>query len=186
MGRGIFICGSIANMGRARHSIIDKRGAVTAFLITGSFKKASEATGIDRRTIGVWAKSDWWLGLEDEITELLGKRLTAKMRGVAIKAYEQLDDRLENGDIQAYRDDHFRLPINAKDLSLIGNVASDKVRLGEGKATRISQSTDLQTMALQFEAIADKYIEKIGAQMTGTRPIIDGEVVRVALPGDRS
>jgi len=158
---------------------------LTAFLITGSVQKASDETGVPRETIYRWTKKDWWHEWQEDITEQIGLRLTAKMRGVAMKAYDQLFDRLEHGDIRVYKDEWFRAPIDAKTLSMAGNIASEKMRLGEGKPTSRHETIDLTRAAQTFEAIADKYMDKIGQQMSGIRPVIEGEAIKVALPGDK-
>jgi len=170
----------------ARHfSIVEKRAVLTAFLITGSVQKASDETVVPRETIYRWTKKDWWHEWQEDITAQLGHKLTARMRGVALKAYDQLDERLNEGDINTYKDEWFRAPVNAKDLSMIGNIASDKMRLAEGKATQRHETVDLNAAAQTFEAIADKYMDKIGQQMSGVRPVIEGEAIKVALPGDK-
>ena len=172
-------------MAKKTYSIVAKRRALTCYLITGSFADASVECGIDRRTLSAWSKTDWWAAWEEEVTEELGKRLTAKMRGVALKAYDQINDRLANGDVGTYKDLSFRHPIKAKDLSIIGNVASDKMRLAEGKATTRSEATDLFTAAALFDKIANSYRDKM-TQLSGQRPVIEAEAIKVALPGDRA
>lgn len=169
-----------------RYSLMEKRAALTAYLITGSVTRASHETGVDNRRIHEWMKKDWWEAWQDEILTQLGSKLTAKMRGVALKAYIQLEDRLDEGDIGIYQDEVFRHPIKAKELAIIGGISSDKVRIAEGKATSRTERVDLNQMAAAFEKIGDKYIEKIGTQMSGTRPVIEGEAIKTALPGDKS
>lgn len=171
-----------------RYSVQEKRAACTAYLILGSFRKAGDEVGISDKTVALWAKTDWWNAWEEQITEQLGKQLVAKMRGVVHESYDQLADRLANGDVHVTSSgETVRHPIKAKDLSIIGNVGSDKIRLGEGKATsRTERVGTLDDLAAQFEKIAQRYGANI-KDMGELKPIIEGEraMPQSALPGDK-
>jgi hypothetical protein len=176
------------NVGRPKHryTVQEKRAACTAYVMTGSSLKAAEETGIERRTIQRWMKKPWWDAWEEEITEHVGRMLVNKMRGVAQKSYDQLFERLENGDVHVTSAGEIvRHPVKAKDLSMIANIASDKIRLAEGKATSRTETVSLDQNAADFKQLASKYINEV-KPLGGQRPIIDGEIVKPALPGDKT
>ena len=194
----ITYCDSIRHMLRTavekkRHkhySKVEKRGVLTVWLVTGSAKETERQTGVNQSTIHQWMRKPWWEEMQPDILNQLGSKLISKVRGVAIESYDQLFDRLKNGDIYQYKGEDYRAPIQAKDLSMIANIAIDKVRLAEGKATSRIERTDLGASALEFKQIADDYMHRIGHQMSGAAPIIEGESIRVlpsaSLPGDKS
>ena len=182
---------SVVERKRNKHySKIEKRAALTVWLVTGSLTETAKQTGVHYTTLRNWEKRPWWEEWQSEIMAQLGSKLIAKVRGVAIESYDQLFDRLKNGDIYQYKGEDYRAPIQAKDLSMIANIAIDKVRLAEGKATSRIERTDLGASALEFKQIADDYMHRIGHQMSGAAPIIEGESIRVlpsaSLPGDKS
>lgn len=176
-------------MGQKTYSIQTKRAACTAYLVTGSYTDAAKELGLSKNTVCAWAKTDWWAAWEEDITEELGKHLVAKMRGLALEAYRQQLERLQNGDIHVSSSGEItRHPVKFKDLSMASNVTSDKIRLAEGKATMRTEKTgSLADLAAEFEKIAARYGNTI-RDMGELRPIIDGEAIRTAtaaLPGDK-
>lgn len=169
-----------------RYTERDYRAAVAAFLVTGSVQKVAKELDCPVQTVKSWRRSaEWWDRYADDIAEQIDKELVARMRGATLKAYKELDDRLDNGDERLTKDgESVRVKVAAKDLSVIANTANDRVRLAEGKATKITETRDLAAIAQQFESLAAKYAGKI-REMGGDRPIIEGEVVKVAMPGDK-
>jgi len=179
-------------MGRTRtqYSIAEKRQALTAYCVLGSFKKAAIETGIPHRRIADWSKTDWWEEWEAEVTAVIGKQTVHKMRGAIMECYDQIHDRLENGDVYGVDKDGeaMRAPASLKTLSMAANVGFDKVRLYDGHATSRTEKVGLDDNRKMFEQLAEKYADKI-REVAGGRPIIEGETVKAVpanqLPGDR-
>jgi transposase-like protein len=168
-----------------RYSNAEKRQAVACWLTSGSNRHVSRLTGISVPTLYQWRNSVWWAEMEQEVKAALDKKMAAQMRGVAMKAYEELAERLENGDERALPNgDIIRVKVPAKDLNQIGGFTDDRGRVRQGQATRITENRDLNNLAAQFERIAEKYADRINA-MQGGSPVIEGEIVRPALPGDK-
>ncbi len=177
---------TLQKKGNKHYSKVEKRGVLTVWLVTGDAQRTAKETGVSKSAIIAWMKKPWWEEWQPEIMAQLGTELIAKVRGVAMESYNQLADRLVNGDIHQFKGEYYRAPVNAAALSMIANTAIDKVRLAEGKATSRIERTDLGAAALEFKQIADDYVARIGQQMTGRMPVIEGEVVRVGgLPGDK-
>ena len=53
----------------SKYSDADRREAASAYLACGSVAKTSETTGIARRTLAGWIKSEWWEPLTTELRQ---------------------------------------------------------------------------------------------------------------------
>ena len=118
----------------------DRRAAVAAYLSTGTFTGVEKVTGIDKRTVRGWRQHEWWDVLSAEIAEGLDDECKAKLRKVMSAG---LDITLK------------KLPqANARDAATISAVAIDKLRLLDGKPTRISDQTNTRALAEQLAALS--------------------------------
>ena len=77
-------------------------------------------------------------------------------------AQQELEDRLVNGDVQIVRTkdgtEERRVPVKARDLSVIGGIAYDKRRLSLSLPTSIrADSASLEKLAERFEDIAAQH-----------------------------
>jgi hypothetical protein len=171
---------------RKQYSLVEKHNVVAAFLTTGNMAEAGEMCGVDRRRVSDWSKTEWWDIAVIDITKMLNQKLISKMRGYALKAYDLMDDRLENGDVGTYKDQEFRHGAKLISLSMSANIAADKVQRSEGSITEKGSANSLQEIAKMFEDLAKVHADRVSQnQMAGSSPIIDGIVVTPALPGDR-
>lgn len=72
--------------------------AVQTYLLLGNFAETARVLGINEHTLRSWKSSDWWHELLQEMkkqdTILLNKRL----KSIAAKSLELMEERLEQGD----------------------------------------------------------------------------------------
>lgn len=134
----------------------EKREAVALHVIWGTQSKVAELTGIPQRTISDWMKADWWAEYRSQLIRATGDEAGATFRRIMRKASEEIEDRLDNGDIYLDRKgNEKRKPVPAKELAVIMAIATDKDRILRGEPTSISaKATDLKDKAREFEAIA--------------------------------
>ena len=92
-----------------------KMDAILAFMDTGSVTQASKISGVKFHTLRLWRKMDWWKEAEQELREELNRGFESKASDIALKAMDQLQDRLVNGDAEMNRKtgEITRIPVKA-------------------------------------------------------------------------
>lgn len=96
--------------------------------MTGSFREASDMTGIPERTIRSWAEMPWWDTVLDEAKNLKDTELDSLWTQILHVVGEQLKDRLTNGDYKfhAASGKIVRVPVPANQLAIVAGIATDK------------------------------------------------------------
>jgi len=150
--------------------------AATLFACVGNLQRVSELTGIATKTLRGWTREQRFKDLLKEIRSENNEKIDAKFTEIIEKSADLILDRLEHGD---YRWDTrsqqtVRVPVGAKDLSLVTAINIDKRQLIRGEPTsrteQISEPDRLDKLAKQFESIANKF--KNAPKLT---PVIDVE-----------
>lgn len=148
--------------GTTKYTPADKLAALTAYLITGSFEKASTHCAVPAQTIKSWKnKSEWWPALSAEIKKEKNDELEGMLTGILHKGLEDVIDRLEKGDTyyDARRGETYILPPKTKDVATVVAMLFDKRALMRGDPTRRveSVSTDqrLSKLKEQFEKFSN-------------------------------
>jgi hypothetical protein len=96
-----------------------------------------------------WKKKNWWYDISEDILQNHKEDLLAKQRAILERTYNELGDRLENGDEFFYPDSgHVRVKVKANHLATIADTTLKANQLLQGKATQISHVT--------IESLADK------------------------------
>jgi len=96
-----------------------------------------------------WKKRDWWHEMAEEILANHKEELLAKQRAILERTYDELGDRLVNGDEQYVPNEgHVRVKVRANHLATIADTTLKANQLLQGKATQISHVT--------IESLADK------------------------------
>lgn len=150
--------------------------AATLFACTGSVPRVSELTNIPAGTISKWIKEQRFKDLLKEIRSENNEKIDAKFTEIIEKSADLILDRLENGDFRwdTRSGKTVRVPVGAKDLSLVTAINIDKRQLIRGEPTsrteQISEPDRLDKLAKQFESIANKF--KNAPVLT---PVIDVE-----------
>ena len=119
------------------------------YLTTASLRKTSELTRVAYATIQDWTKQDWWAPAVDRIRSQYQEELEARISSALFKALDQLDDRLNNGDVSVTKHgDVVRHPVRARDLGIISSILFDKRQIIRHQPTSITASDSrLQTLA---------------------------------------
>jgi hypothetical protein len=82
--------------------------------------------------------------------------MRAQLAEVVRLATAEAIDRLKLGDVvlDAKSGERVRVPLKGKDAMVIGGIAFDKLRIAEGRSTKITETVDLAALADRFRAIA--------------------------------
>lgn len=108
----------------------EKREVLRQYLLLGTVRAASEATGVSEGTIKSWRYNtkEWWDRTVNElVTEMEGDYRPNWVR-VMGKAVEAIEDRLTNGDERIVGREKVRIAVTAKDCSVIAGIAADKLK----------------------------------------------------------
>ena len=146
-----------------KHTIENRYRAAAALVATGTSKAASRESGIPASTIRHWAHNDDdFQMICQEIRTEFGEKIKHKLAEIIHESAKETLDRVKNGDVirDTKTGELVRVPIKGRDLSVIGGIAFDKLRLAENQPTNIIQhdsEADLNRLIGHFEAISDAY-----------------------------
>ena len=164
----------------SKYSDEDRRKAVVEYVVTGNMKLVAERTGIPRTTLVGWKKSDWWVQLMDAVRLEKGAEFDANLTKLMDAAFEQAQDRVENGDYRVGKDGKLiRVPMSGRDLVIAGATVYDKQRLHRNEPTSIKgnqgSEENLVMLAQKFKYISDHSVWNPETQRGELREPIDGE-----------
>ena len=107
------------------------------------------------QTVRDWTKSEWGVELYGEIREQKEPELDASFTKLIDSAFEQAQDRVENGDYRVTKDGKLiRVPMGGKELVISGATVYDKQRLHRNQPTSISSSLDNRALAEQCKELS--------------------------------
>ena len=147
----------------------DQRVAVIAdYMVTGNIKKTANLHNIPRKTVSGWLKSSWGIEMLAAIRHEKGEEFDANITKLIDSAFEQAQDRVENGDHKLVKvkkaikhDDGSlevsedyelkRQPMAGKDLAVVGGISYEKRQLHRNQPTSISGSDNKNIVALAKE-----------------------------------
>jgi len=114
----------------SRYSDEDRRSAVLLYLIYGNVKRVAKQLDIPATTIQGWRKSDWWDHLSVQVSSEKEEEIQAHLTRVVGAAFEELEDRLANGNVRLLKDGtQVRVPISGRDAAWVAAVMIDKREL---------------------------------------------------------
>lgn len=138
--------------------------AASIYAVTGSVHKASELTGVPLHTIKSWRQTDEFKALLNEVWTENNEKIDARFTAIIEKSLEAIIDRLDNGDHRlTAKGTVVRVPIGAKELSLVQAINVDKRQLLRGLPTSRTDAADqgtgkavdrLERLAETFENLA--------------------------------
>ena len=147
-----------------------RREAVAIYLQTGSQELTAQHFGVTRQAVAQWSVKPWFAELVDELKEGIDAEQKALARQLIRNGQIAALERLENGDEVLTKDGQVvRLKMRGRDAAVIGAIWLDKLRLMEGRATRITAPEAMSGVLEQFQKMAEQYREKR----------VDGSVVSV-------
>ncbi len=135
----------------------EQRIAVLAdYMVTGNITKTAEMHNMPKQTVSNWANSDWGVELLGQIRTEKGEELDANLTKLIDAAYEQAQDRIENGDYRVTKDGKlFRVPMGGYQLVISGSTAYDKRQLHRNQPTAIAgKATSIADLAKEFNKLA--------------------------------
>ncbi len=135
---------------------------IADYVVTGNATKTAALHNIPRQTIDGWIKSDWGVELVGEIRHEKSEELDANLTKLIDAAFEQSQDRVENGDYRLTKDGKLiRVPMGGYQLVISGATAYDKRQLHRNQPTAISDNSGgTQALIKKFDDLANKWDEK--------------------------
>jgi uncharacterized protein (UPF0297 family) len=113
-----------------------------------------------------WKNKSWWHNMVEEILANYKDELLAKQRQIINKTYDEIGERLLNGD-ETYipNEGHVRTKVKANHLATIADVTLKANQLLQGKATSINHVT-IESLADKLRTITQEAIEVIPKSQT--------------------
>ena len=149
----------------SKYSDEDRRMAVVEVYVKGNAAAAGRSLNIPQRTICDWMASEWWQVVSAEVRSEINERILEANLAIAQRAQEAILERIEGGDYRAGRDGELtRVPVSARDLSIVGGIAQDKARVQQSMPTSISGNVGndaIRALAEQFEELSRRHNEKV-------------------------
>lgn len=149
------------------------------FAATGDFMETSRLVGVPHHTIRQWYKQQWFKDLLEEVRGENNEKIDSKFTEIMDGALDQLKDRIVNGDhkLNMRTGEVVRVPVSARDLSIVTAINVDKRQLLRGKPTQrtetISDARKLERLASNFERLAK------GQSLLAGKEVVDGDFVEV-------
>ncbi len=139
-----------------------RRAVIADYCVTGNITKTAAMHNMPKQTVSNWAKSDWGVELLGQIRTEKGEELDAKLTKLIDAAFEQSQDRVENGDYRLTKDGKLiRVPMGGYQLVISGATAYDKRQLHRNQPTAISdKSGDMVALANEFRKLSQQWDEK--------------------------
>ena len=117
-----------------------RKECAVLYAIKGSFSAVSRDTGIPRKTVSEWQKTDWWDGLVAEVRHEKADEHIAKYTALVSDAIDYAHANLDKA--------------SPKDALIMAATATDKARLLMNQPTTISgKGSDLTQLAQRFAQI---------------------------------
>lgn len=140
----------------SQYTDVDRREAMSHYVLLGNAKKVSELTNIPHRTIADWTKSEWGMELLAQIRIEKSDEIDASISTTLENASKQLLDRIEKGDEVLGKDgEKLRLGMKGRDLATVFGIMFDKRQIIRNLPTSIkAESTDSR-----LNQLADKVRE---------------------------
>lgn len=142
-----------------------KLKAVSLYLVKATLQEVAKELKIPYQTISNWKlHSPWWDEAFSKLKKERQHELEVLLSNSIHKAIEEINDRFKYGDhkLDTKSGDLVRVPLNAKDLSLIFSTLYDKRALIRGEATSIRSESvaTLSSLSDKFKEFAVKLKEK--------------------------
>jgi hypothetical protein len=109
------------------HSEEDRIRVASVYAVTGSAKTTSEITGIPQGTIRQWKTQPWWPEIISRVRQEHDDEIDVKITKIIDKTLNQVQDRLENGDMYVLRDGTMvNKPMGGKEIAVVASIMFDK------------------------------------------------------------
>ncbi len=151
-----------------------RRSVIADFVVTGNITKTAALHNMPEQTVRDWTKSEWGIELYVEIREQKAPELDANFTKLIDSAFEQAQDRVDNGDFRVTKDGKLiRVPMGGKELVISGATVYDKQRLHRNQPTSISgKSESMQSLAKVFRKLSEDW-DKLNVVATQDESTVD-------------
>lgn len=153
-------------MGSTNYSDSEKRRICAEYAVYGDPSVVAERTGIRLATLRQWIKSAWFKDLLATMQSQQTNAVIAKANRALSTALDELEDRLDRGDIHVVHDKQtgepyqYRAPIKARDLSTIVNVLATRSEKAASIVAQQQTNYQLSDLQTSFRQFASSYREK--------------------------
>jgi hypothetical protein len=136
--------------------------AVVYYMVHGSLTKTSKACGIPLTTLHDWKQTEWWPELSEQVRREKESEFQAGLSRIVTSAIGEIEDRVQHGDVKLVKVkdgyEERRVPVSAKDATVIAGISYDKLRLSLNLPTSITSSQKtLNELSDEFREIAKNY-----------------------------
>lgn len=132
---------------------------VSDYLLNPNLVKICEKHNVPYATATSWKSKNWWFDFCEEILLNHKEDLLAKQRKIIEKTYDELGDRLNNGDEFYYPESgHVRVKVKANHLATVADSVLKANQLLQGKATQINHVT-IDSLADKLRTITQQAID---------------------------
>jgi hypothetical protein len=150
----------------------EKLNCVCVYAVTGNARRTAEITKIPEGTIRSWKSTVWWQEASARVHQEKDEEINSKLTQMIDKAVEAVNDRIDNGDYiyDARNQQIIRVPVKAKDLTIVTAIGIDKRNLLRGQPTqrieKVSVDDHLQKLQDKFKQfMLAKEVEHEGLQI---------------------
>ena len=138
----------------------DRIKACTVYLVSGTLKGTSKACGIPITTLYDWKKTDWWQQLSESVRIEKEDEFRAGFTRIIDAAIGRTEEALVKGEAKLVKTkdgyEERRVPVGAKDATMIAAISYDKLRLSMNLPTSISQSSGNSGIQAKLEELSRK------------------------------
>lgn len=160
------------------YSYEDRMKMVRMYYVCGDLDKVVREWNVSYCSLLKMSRSDWWVEEIQSLEREAAVKLKLRLLRVFDKSMTELEDRLEHGDILVMRDgSERRVPIGARDLSVIASSVFDKREKLEGRmiGVKVNERNKLFALADNLKMKVIKESETEETLILGEREIIVDE-----------
>ena len=131
----------------------------------GSVRTTAAVLNIPEITVKVWRTKSWWKDLEAELKLQDKLQLGTRLKKIAERSLEVVEDRLQNGNyiFDQKTGELVRVPVNLKDAHKVGvDSMNQREILERGQADNLNEGqidNKLAELATKFAAMVNKKID---------------------------
>lgn len=136
---------------------------ITEYLLDGNQTRVAARHGLTEACLRRWKDKPWWEDTKAELQAEIADQVKYSAAGVIRASQERCMERLEKGDPFVMKGGEegeglvVYVPVRALDCARIGTLWLDRLRILEGKPTKISANIGLQQVMHQFQQLASQY-----------------------------
>jgi hypothetical protein len=157
----------------------DIETAAAVYYLTGTLTRTSEVLKVPASTISKWMDRDEWINAITRLRRRHSDELDHKLSRIINLAYDEVVERLENGDEIITKDgERMRKRMSGRDAAWIGSVLFDKRQISRKLPSTVTDSVSADE---KLNQIAQKMAEMVAAMPPPVRDITPGRDTTVVV-----